>query len=143
MPNYKPYSTNAISIGGYIRPIRSGETPLTLFVENNPTTIGQSLHDAPASNYQVPSGKKFIILAVNILQSTLLKFLTLEQSDDADSSTNGVAKFVMLTTATVRERWIAVINEPSVASSKYLNVKIDNAATPSNVLYVHGVEVAN
>ncbi len=144
MANYKPYATKAINIDGFFRPFKSDEIPITLSIENNPVTIGTTFHDAPGSNYQVPAGKKFKILAFMVQTSTTLHILTLEQSDAEDASTNGVTKFAYLTTATVQSPyWVPVLHEPTIASSKYLNLKIDNTTVVSNILYLLGVEVAN
>ncbi len=49
----------------------------------------------------------------------------------------------MFTRADTTQYEIACLDEPSIASSKYCNYKIDQATTPSNIMIVYGVEVAN
>ncbi len=140
MGNYKPYATDYFIIGEYVRAVKSGQTPKQFSLPVNPTTTGVSYHDSADANYQVPTGKKLVIVGFILAESTVGRVLTIFQSDAADASTNPVNKFVVTTGTTNLAIPIPMLDLPVILAEKYLNLKTSNTTTTPTILVVFGYE---
>ncbi len=141
MVNYKRIAYDYFTVGGYSKVIQLGETPKTLYAPADPTTTGISYHDAEdGANYQVPTGKKFIIIGF-LLRDSATDTNTIYQSDDVDASTNPVTKFVMVlkNSATIME--VAFPSETIILAEKYINQKTSSALPAPSFVLLYGIEV--
>jgi len=140
LANYKRYATSYISCGGLNVPVPADETIKVLHQPTILTTVGQSYHDSSDVNYQVPTGKKYKIYGVLMINNTSNKTITIEQSDAADTSTNGVQKAKWFFIGGGGSAELA-ISPATVLADKYINAKISNAAAPYVLpLLLYGTE---
>jgi len=70
MANYKPYGYSLAGFGGIAKYLNSSETPICLHYDNSSGTDAKSIHDNANNNYQVPTGKIFVLLGTKILSGT-------------------------------------------------------------------------
>ncbi len=144
MVNYKPRHPIALNFNGIYYPLKEGEKAIQL---NNRsiTTVGYTLHKADsATNYQVPTGKKFIMVAGLLTKGSSLRKIDLVQSDTVDSSTNPVIKnstdIPIVATAYTEHIWMPFPDLPEIEAEKYLNNVTNNITGSAFYLHVYGVE---
>ncbi len=65
MTNYKPFHEN-ITVAGYTVPVPPSGVSIHLVEKNNAGTANDSFEEIDGTVYQVPSGKKFVLLGVSI-----------------------------------------------------------------------------
>ncbi len=140
MTNYKPWASEILQIGGYIRPIKSGETPVVLYADADPTTTGLSLFGEDGTTYTVTAGKTFKIVGIFVVESTSARTLTIYQSDDVDASTNPVNKFIIRLGKASNTYGVGIPSVPTILASKFINVKTSNVTGTGRILILYGVE---
>ncbi len=141
MTNYKPDHTS-IQIGARSYRIPADATIYALHGTAKSTT-GISLHlPDSVTDYTVAAGKKFIYLGATAADGTTSRQVTVEQSDDADASTNPVTLQIFQTaTGNGLINHFPSTNMPSVPATKYVNVKVAATAGAYIIITAFGYEI--
>ncbi len=141
MGNYKPFSGKAISTAAVYYPLKAGEVIVTLSSGAPPTTTGKTLHTGANADYQVPTGKIFKTISVGFMgNASATRYLTVEYSDAADASTNGVEICRFAPPSKSDLFWAAADQSVLAPADKYINLKTDNVTNTGQCAQLIGVE---
>jgi len=140
MVNYKNQQENLVIIGGKTHTVKSNETVKILTVPAN-TTAGTTCHDISDNvNYQVPTGKQFLLLGCLIHFFGSNKTGRIIQNDDIDAKASEVLKFVLLDKLTPAGTETEYPLSGIISAEKYVNVYYSNITSAFTFLYIIGVE---
>ncbi len=139
MTNYKPHN-DSVQIGGWTNAVPPNAKVIGIY-QNVTNTTSISLHiPIDDSDYTVASGKKLIIVGCYCYGGSNARTTTVFQADDADGVINASNKMVFQSTAST-PAWFPIGTLPSVAASKYVNVKVGNNTGAYLHLMLYGYEI--
>ncbi len=142
MTNYKPhlYST----IAGIQQYVPGNSIIKTLYQPSASTTTGLTFHDiSTGANYQIPAASKFTVLGFQYLSvSGARRLITLYYADDVDGTSDeeDICIFKPLNT-TIPQIPIAITPNENTTSTKYINMKVDNATNAPELPILYGYEI--
>ncbi len=142
MTNYKPQQ-QFIQYGGARHLLPPGAKILSLYIESGLTTTGISMHrHLDAAIYVVASGHSFQCVGAKYYSGAAIRNITIEQSDDADASTNAITLCVFATFFKVTNvpQEIYIGDSTPCLAGKRLNVKVSSITTPPVLNYLIGYE---
>ncbi len=118
MVNYRGLSTkDSVDVFGYVRQLQPGDILLRLTRPASGTGSITMHSVATGANYQVPTGKKTKIVAIDGFNS-INAAAAIRYSDDVDADTNAVVMFSPANTASLFDFPFISISAPA---SKYIN----------------------
>ncbi len=122
MANYKPQSQKLYDVGGYNRPLQSGDISTIIESTAGNTTV-RSLDIPVGTAYQVPSGKKLKIIGVQVYSAAAVGIF-LDHSATADTSGTLISYIVFKSAG---EHYVAFQPEIEVVADKYLSTQLDGS----------------
>ncbi len=130
MANYKQQFRDSVNIQGVIKHVPERTTMKILHAQLSGVSSFQTLHDDTSINYQVPTGKEFVILGLHVVHSGGNGTLLMHHDDNIDetgslffSSTLGI----QLTQTYAMKQ--------TIPTGRYINVKQAGAQIKYLTLY--------
>ncbi len=138
MPNYKQQPIHSIELGGNSYTIKPNETLIKLISGGNNTT-GKSFETELGVSYQVPSGKTFKAIGMQISAGSSPRTFTLYQSDAEDLATNPVNKDIHVDWP-ASGMYEVPFASPTFLADKFVNHKVNSVSTVGDINFLVGVE---